>query len=214
MKILVVDDHILFRDGLISLLKNHPKYEIIGEAGTVRRAIEIALQSNPDLILMDFHLPDGTGLDATQAILSQNPHPKIVFLTVSSDDENLFNAIRSGASGYILKNVPVETLLQSLDNLEQGEMAITSAQASKVIKEFARTPIQTPSKQSESPRLSRREFEILRELARGSSNQEIAQKLYLSENTVKHHVHSILTKLELSDRREAARYAQDHGLLN
>ena len=214
MKILIVDDHILFRDGLVSLLKSNPKYEIIGEAGTVKHAIEQAVRLNPDLILMDFHLPDGDGVEATQAILAQNPHCKIVFLTVSEDDENLFNAIRSGASGYILKNIPVEKLLVTLDNLERGEIAISGALASRVIKEFARSPLQAHSTPDESPRLSRREIEIVRELARGSSNQEIAKKLYLSENTVKHHVHSILSKLELSDRREAARYAQDHGMLN
>jgi two-component system NarL family response regulator len=214
MRILVVDDHILFRDGLISLLKSNSKYEIIGEAGTVRRALEQARLLNPDLILMDFNLPDGTGLEATKAILSQNPHCKIVFLTVSEYDDNLFDAIRSGASGYILKNVPVETLLQNLDSLEKGEMAISGSLASRVIKEFAITPARIIEKPSELPKLSRREIDILHELARESSNQEIAKNLFLSENTVKHHIHSILTKLELHDRREAARYARDHGLSN
>jgi len=212
MKILIVDDHILFREGLISLLKSHRKYEIVGEAGTVKQAVEQARLLKPDLILMDFHLPDGTGLEATQLIISSLPQCKIVFITVSEEDDNLFRALRSGASGYILKNVPIDQLLKSLDRLERGEIAMSSDMTTRVIKEFARSQPQNSLKPSETTKLSRREIEILCELARGSSNQEIARSLFISENTVKHHIHSILTKLELKDRHEAARYARDHLL--
>lgn len=213
-KVLVVDDHILFREGLVSLFQNHPKYKIVGEAGTVSKTIELARLLKPDLILMDMGLPDGSGIEAAQIILAESPECKLVFLTITDDDETLFDALRCGASGYILKNAAVGELLKHLDGLDSGEIAISPAMATRIIKEFARTEPQASQKPSDVPKLSRREIEILREMARGLPNQEIAKNLFISENTVKHHIHSILTKLDLPDRQEASRYAREHKLIN
>lgn len=214
MKILVVDDHVLFRDGLISLLEKHPGYQVVGEAGTVRQAVEGAQSLKPDLILMDFNLPDGTGCEAAKAILAAAPQCKIIFLTVDDQDETLFDAIRSGAIGYILKNVSVANLLSSLQAVERGEIAYSSQLTARVIGEFAKTQPRNKELNSDLSILSRREIETLRVLATGASNQEIARKLVVSENTVKHHIHSILTKLNLRDRYEATQYARRQGLIS
>lgn len=212
MKLLVVDDHILFRQGLVSMLEQHGNYEIIGEAGSVKEAVEQARALKPDLILMDYMLGDGTGLEAAQIILNELPKCKIVYLTVADEEETLFKALRSQASGYILKDVTVENLLKSLKRLEHGEIAISDEMANKVIKEFIKTS-STEDKLSFQPtKLTRRELEVLHILAKGASNQEIAQTLFISENTVKHHIHNILKKLGFHDRREAAKYAREHGL--
>ena len=211
MKILVVDDHAIFRKGLVGLLKPEPDLEIVGEAGSVREAVEQALRLRPDLILLDFSLPDGTGLDAMQPILAKLPGCKIVFLTIQDADDVLFDAIRKGAKGYILKSVPVSELLASLKALELGEPAISRHMTARIIEEFAKT--EKPSgAAAELSQLSRREREILHELASGATNCEIADRMTLSENTVKHHVHNIFKKLELENRRQAIRFAQRHGL--
>ena len=210
MKTLVVDDHILFRQGLVSLLKPDPAFQIVGEAGSVREAVAEALRLKPDLILMDFSLPDGTGLDAMQPILAELPDCKIVFLTIQDADEVLFDAIRKGAKGYLLKNVPISDLLASLKSLERGEAALSRQMTSRILEEFAKTEKVTTGENGLS-RLSRRELEVLRLLATWATNREIADQLFLSENTVKHHVHNILEKLGLENRRQAIQYARQHG---
>jgi len=213
MKVLIVDDHILFRDGLVCLLTNRPKYQVVGEAGSVKEAVQKASQLKTDLILMDFNLPDGSGLEATQAILAGLPNCKILFLTVEEDDENLFDALRSGAKGYVLKNVTVASLLSSLEALERDEVALSPAMTTRLVKEFSKSsrPAAVETNQRNDT-LSPREMDILRELAKGYSNQEIAKSLFLSENTVKHHIHSILTKLKLKNRHAAAEYARQRGI--
>jgi two-component system NarL family response regulator len=211
MKILVVDDHAIFRKGLVGLLKPEPDLEIVGEAGSVREAVEQALRLRPDLILLDFSLPDGTGLDAMQPILAKLPGGKIVFLTIQDADDVLFDAIRKGAKGYILKSVPVSELLASLKALELGEPAISRHMTARIIEEFAKTD-KPSGAAAELSQLSRREREILHELASGATNCEIADRMTLSENTVKHHVHNIFKKLELENRHQAIRFAQRHGL--
>ena len=212
MKVLIVDDHILFREGLVSLLDSQPDITVIGEAGCVQEAIAIARELEPDLILMDFGLPDGTGLDATQAILAERPDSKIVFLTVHEQDDRLFAAIRSGAKGYLLKNVPVSKLLDYLRGVERGEAAISPAMTNQILEEFARGGAARDPGPDELGELTSRELEVLRELATGASNQEIAERLVISENTVKVHVRNVLAKLDLRNRREAASYARRHGL--
>lgn len=214
MKVLIVDDHILFRDGLVSLLSGQPKYQVVGEAGSVSEAVQKASQLKPDLILMDYNLPDGTGLEATRAILALQPDCKIIFLTVEGTDESLFEALRSGAKGYVLKNVTVAYLLSSLEAMERDEIAISPAMTTQLVKEFSRTtPQPTIPKTPIVEPLSPREIDILRELSKGLTNQEIAERLFLSENTVKHHIHSILSKLGLKNRHAAAEYARQHGIL-
>lgn len=213
MKVLLVDDHVLFREGLVSLLNSQPDFQVIGEAGTVQEAVVMVGNLKPDLVLMDFGLPDGTGLDATKMILTNYPETRIVFLTVHEEDDRLFAAIRSGAKGYLLKNVPVIKLLAFLRGVEQGEVAISAAMASRILMEFARTEPIRGRERIEMGELTLRELEVLRELAVGASNREIAERLVIAENTVKNHVRSILAKLNLRNRREATRYAHNQGLV-
>ncbi len=210
MKLIVVDDHILFREGLAAIIRSEPDFEIVGHAGTVREAIELARALKPDMILMDFGLPDGTGVDATRSILAEHPRCKIVFLTMSEEDERLFASIRSGAKGYLLKNMRPSKLIATLRSVQQGESALSRSMTLRLMEELARTK---ELQQTGDPTLTRRELEVLRELASGLSNLEIAERLFISENTVKYHVHSILEKLNLSDRRDAAIYAREHGLI-
>ncbi|MFM8321598.1 MAG: response regulator [Chloroflexota bacterium] len=212
MRVLIVDDHVLFRQGLVSLFQPQPNFQVVGEAGSVREAIEKNLQVQPELVLMDFCLPDGTGLDAAEQILAVRPRCQVVFLTVQEDDETLFNAIRKGASGFLLKNLPLSRLLASLEAVQHGEPALSPELVGRIFREFART--ERASHRSANPlgHLSQREAEILHELTTGATNQEIAQRLFLAENTVKHHVHNILDKLDLENRRQAAYFARQNGL--
>jgi two-component system nitrate/nitrite response regulator NarL len=210
--ILVVDDHIMFREGLIGLLRSTPEFNVIDQAGTMYEGIEKALRHKPHIILMDFSLPDGTGLEATEIILEQIPDCKIVFLTVYETDENLLSAIRLGAKGYMLKNVSSSSLIASLRGLEHGEIAMSRRMMSKVL-EFSRSNL--PSfRQDTVSKLSPREIDILMKLQNNASNSEIAQQLYLSENTVKHHIHNILDKLGVENRRQAGLIAREMGLKN
>jgi DNA-binding NarL/FixJ family response regulator len=211
MKIIIVDDHILFREGLAAIICSESDIEIIGQAGTVREAIELVKASKPDMVLMDYGLPDGTGADATQAILEAYPGCNVVFITMSEEDEDLFAAIRSGAKGYLLKNMRPAKLISSLRAVERGESALSRSMTLRLMEELARTKAAPGPAE---PTLTRREIEVLRELASGFSNQEIAERLFISENTVKYHVHSILEKLNISDRRDAAIYARQHRLIN
>jgi DNA-binding NarL/FixJ family response regulator len=172
----------------------------------------MARQVQPDLVLMDFTLPDGTGLDATQAILAERPETLIVFLTVHEEDDRLFAAIRGGAKGYLLKNVPVAKLLERLRGLEQEEAAISPALTSRILQEFSRTRAVHEPDGAALAQLTPRELEVLQELATGATNREIAERLYITENTVKNHVSSILSKLNLQNRREAARFAHQCGI--
>ena len=212
MKLLLVDDHILFRQGLVSLLDSQPDIEVVGQASSIQEAIKLARELSPDLILMDFTLPDGTGLEATKAILAERPEANIVFLTVHDQDEYLFHAIRSGAKGYLLKNVPLSNLLTYLRGIGRGEAAISPTMVSHILEEFYHTSPASQFQSNELNDLTWREVEVLRELATGASNQEIAGRLVISENTVKVHVRHILAKLDLKNRREAINYARRHGL--
>ncbi len=205
-RVLIVDDHALFREGLASVLQNSARYEVIDQAGSVEEGVKKALKLRPDIILMDFSLPDGTGLDATTAILEEHPGCKIVFLTIYETDENLLAAIRSGAKGYVLKNITGPSLIASLDALAQGELAISRKMMSRAL-EASSASVRLPT-DSNPKRLSRREMEILQELEKGASNLEIAKQLYLSENTVKHHVHSILSKLGVESRGQLIQLAR------
>lgn len=209
MRILLVDDHVLFREGLAGLLDGQPDLEVVGQAGSVSEAITLTHDLEPDLVLMDFGLPNGTGLEATEAILTDRPETSIVFLTVHEEDDRLFAAVRTGAKGYLLKNVPVARLLEFLRGVERGEAAITPDMTSRILGEFARIGQSGRPGQSELNTLSLRELEVLEELATGATNREIADRLVIAENTVKNHVRNILTKLNLNNRREAANFVRD-----
>lgn len=211
MRILLVDDHVLFRQGLVTLLEAQPDFTVVGQVGSVAKAVAKADEVESDLILMDFSLPDGTGLDATQKILARQPQAKIVFLTVHEEDDRLFAALRCGAKGYLLKNVPISRLLTFLRGVEYGEAAISRKMATRILDEFARmdSPVQryAPPKSSGND-LTTRELEVLEELTTGASNREIADRLIIAENTVKNHMRNILNKLNLKNRREAAQFAR------
>jgi DNA-binding NarL/FixJ family response regulator len=213
MKLLIVDDHILFREGLAAIISSEADIQIAGLAGSVQEAIAMAQEIKPDIILMDIGLPDGSGPEAASAILARQPGVKIIFLTIYEDDENLFNAIRSGAKGYLLKNMRPAKLVSAIRSVYQGESALSRSMTLRLMEELTRTQPVEKSKNSGLEDLTRRELDILRELAFGKTNQEIASQLYLSENTVKYHVHSILDKLNIPDRRAAASFARDHRLI-
>jgi len=212
MRILIVDDHILFREGLTGLLRSQADMEVIGECGSVAEAVEHALRDQPDVVLMDFSLPDGTGLDATRTILQALPQTQIIFLTVHDNDERMISAIRAGAKGYLLKNLSVNKLLASMRALERGEAAISRIAMAKILEEFAQSTPSSPQQPNPLIGLTSREIEVLKELSDGITNQEIATRLYISENTVKNHIHNILEKLLLSNRREAIEFARKNGL--
>ncbi len=213
MKLLIVDDHILFREGLAAIIGSETDIEVAGLVGTVREAVEIAQTLRPEIILMDFGLPDGTGVDATRAILAVLPETRVIFLTVSEEDENLFAAIRSGAKGYLLKNMRPAKLVAALRSVYQGESAISRTMTLRLMEELSRTKESGRTGDSTLAKLTNRELEVLQEISCGATNQEISQHLFLSENTVKHHIHSILDKLNVSDRREASSLARQHGLI-
>jgi DNA-binding NarL/FixJ family response regulator len=213
MKLLIVDDHILFREGLAAIIGSEPDIEVAGLAGCVEEAVGMAKSIRPDMILMDFGLPDGTGANATRAILDVLPDTKIIFLTVFEDDENLFAAIRSGAKGYLLKNMRPAKLVAALRSVYQGESALSRTMTLRLMEELSRTKESGRAGDSTLAKLTNRELEVLQEITGGATNQEISKHLFLSENTVKHHIHAILDKLNVSDRREASLYARQHGLV-
>lgn len=211
MKILIVDDHVLFREGLVGILKGRPEFEVVGEAGTVSGAIEKARHYKPDMILMDWGLPDGDGSQASKQILAEHPECKIVFLTIYEADEKLFAAVRSGAKGYMLKNVPSAKLIRALLDVEVGRPAISRKMTSQLMEEFSRTNAEAQTYPNALNKLSPREMDVLHEIVNGATNREIATTLFISVNTVKHHIHSILDKLGVENRRQAADFARSQG---
>lgn len=211
MRLLIVDDHVLFREGLASIIRAEPDIEIVGLAGTVRDAVEMAGRLKPDIILMDFSLPDGTGADATSQILNAHSSCGIIFLTMSEEDEDLFAAIRSGARGYLLKDMHPSKLVTAIRSVYKGESALSRSMTLRLMKELSHT--KKSDSFNVSPTLTRRELDVLCAIATGKTNQEIGNELFLAENTVKYHVHSILDKLQLKSRREAVNYAREHGLI-
>ena len=208
-RILLVDDHVLFREGLIRLLESESDLKVVGQAGTVRDALALIGRVTPHLVLMDITLPDGTGIEATRAILEIAPGTKIVILSVHEDEERLFQAIRAGAIGYLFKSVRAAELIETVRGVMRGEAGIHGATARRLLDEFARL---NPASRDEAITLTAREVEVLRELTKGLSNQEIAHQLVISENTVKNHIRNVLTKLHFHSRREAAEYGRRHGL--
>jgi len=166
----------------------------------------------PDVVLMDFTLPDGTGADATRLILGEHPDCKIIFLTMSEEDENLFAAIRSGAKGYLLKNMSPSKLVTTIRSVQRGESALSRSMTLRLMEELSRTEEPEHLEDQWLEKLTQREQDVLRVLASGKSNKEIANHLYISENTVKYHVHSILEKLNLTNRKAAAAFAKEHGI--
>jgi len=214
LRILLVDDHVLFRKGVAVLLSRRPSIQVVGEAGDGLEAIIAARESLPDVILMDIEMPKCDGLDATRRIKREMPHVKIVILTVSDDDQNLFEAIKSGAQGYLLKDLEPYQLYDLLESISRGEAPLSGVVAAKILKEFTRSsqsPTQAPEVTDE---LTPREIGILELVVEGKSNKEIEYSLNISENTVKIHLRNILEKLHLQNRIQAAVYAVRQGLVD
>jgi DNA-binding NarL/FixJ family response regulator len=209
IQILVVDDHVLFREGLASLLGAQPNMVIAGQAGSMQDAIVLTRKVSPHLIIINMILPDGTAVEATRALLAESPNLKIVVLTMSDDEKQLFEAVRAGAIGYLSKRTSAVELLETLRGVMRGEAGVSRITARRILEEFVRL---SPPHPDEMVTLTSREVEVLRELANGASNQEIARRLVISENTVKNHVHNVLVKLHFHSRHEAADYARRHGL--
>ncbi len=206
MKILIADDHALFRDSLKSLLEAHG-LEVLGEARNGREAVELARKLKPDVVLMDLSMPELDGLSATRLISADQPEVKVVVLTASDEDAKLFEAIKSGAQGYLLKNLESEEFFALLDGVSRGEPALTPALARKLLHEFAR-PSQPASQPQDPDALTDREREVLELLVAGiTSNRKLAKQLGVSENTIKFHVRNILDKLHLHNRAQVVSYA-------
>lgn len=211
MKIFVVDDHVLFREGLVSMLSNYPDISVVGEAATVRGAIDKSIELHPDIILLDISLPDGSGIDALSEILASWPDTKIIILTITESDELLIRAVRNGAVGYLLKNIPISKLIRVLNGVSNGEAALSRRMTARILKEFSQVSKSRQAIVQNEFILTSRESEILRLLGIGTTNQEIADHLVISINTVKVHVHNILEKLNLRNRREAEQFAREHN---
>jgi DNA-binding NarL/FixJ family response regulator len=210
-RILLVDDHVLFRKGVAALLSSRPDIQVVGEAGDGLEAITVAGETIPDIILMDINMPKCNGLEATRRIKRELPHVQIVMLTVSDEDQDLFEAIKSGAQGYLLKNLEPYQLYDLLENIARGEAPLSGAIAAKIIKEFNRPNPGSPEEIAGVDELTSRESTILQLVAEGKTNKEIAAELVISENTVKIHLHNILDKLHLQNRIQAAVYAVRQG---
>lgn len=214
IRVLLADDHALFREGLAGILNAQPDFEVVGEAGDGLEALVKAQELVPDLILMDVGMPGCDGLEATRRIKQELPAVTIVMLTVRDEEEKLFEAIKSGAQGYLLKNIRSREMLKLLRGAVRGEAAITPALAGRMLEEFRRLSQQVPWDASEEvPALTSREQEVLGLAAEGATDKEIAEALSISLHTVKSHMRNILAKLHVSSRREAARYARHKGLL-
>jgi DNA-binding NarL/FixJ family response regulator len=218
IRVVVADDHALFRRGLEMVLESEPDIEVIAEANNGKEAVTLATELVPDLVLMDVRMPatDGIngGIDATQAIKDAVPNTKILMLTISDEEEDLYDAIKAGASGYLLKEISIEEVADAIRSVHAGQSLISPSMASKLLTEFATMAKKDEEKQQmPAPRLTDREMEVLTLVAQGLNNRDIAKELFISENTVKNHVRNILEKLHLHSRMEAVVYAVREKLL-
>jgi two-component system NarL family response regulator len=214
-RILLVEDHDLFRAGLAGLINAQTDFEVVGECGDGLEALKLARDLKPDLIVMDINMPICDGLEATRLICTELPGSRIVTLTVHDEDEKLFAAIKAGAVGYLLKSTNKSNFLGGLRRVLAGEVALSPKIAVRVLDEFSRIMNQSAeiSSNENAPDLTLREREVLQIIAAGSTDKEIAAQLSISIYTVKSHVRNILGKLHAVNRREAARLASQHGLL-
>ena len=214
IRVLLVDDHALFRRGLRVTLDLEPDMVVVGESGDGAEAVQRAVETLPDVVLMDVKMPRRGGIEACTAIKEAVPSAKIVMLTMSDDEGDLYEAIKAGASGYLLKDLPIDEVASSIRSVQTGQSLISPALASKLLTEFAAMSKRgDPVQPVPSPRLTGREMEVLRLVARGLNNRDIARDLFISENTVKNHVRNILEKLQLHSRMEAVVYAVREKLL-
>jgi len=213
IRVAVVDDHELFRRGLTMLLGVEDDIEVVGEAGDGVAATELAAATAPDVILMDVRMPKGSGIDACAAIKLVAPTARIIMLTVSDEEADLYDAVKNGASGYLLKQSSIDEVAQAIRVVADGQSLISPSMAMKLLNEFKQMS-DVDRQQVSNPRLSPRELEVLKLVAQGLNNRRIAKQLFISENTVKNHVRNILEKLQLHSRIEAAMYGVRENLFD
>lgn len=215
IRLLVVDDQSLFREGLVTLLSTMPEFEVVGQAENGQHALEVAPGCRPDVVLMDLRMPVLDGVKATRRLRAELPSAKVVVLTTFDDDESIFEAIRAGALGYLLKDTPSEELAEALRQAARGESFLTPRVATRLVQRVA---TQNAARSAPTPpglaELTAREKEVLTLLGRGATNKDIARALNVAEGTVKNHVTAILMKLGVGDRLQAALLAREFGLTN
>lgn len=204
LRILVVDDSTLFRKGLVSLFASCPDMEVAGEASDGLEAVGKAEKLMPDIVLMDITMPNCDGLEATRRIKQDMPYARIVMLTVSADEQHLFEAIKAGAQGYLLKNLEPEDLFSMLRGVSRGEAPLSPSMAAKILEEFAQQHHHSASSNRANPKVTDREREVLNLVVKGAANKEIAHSLGISESTVKNHLRNIMEKLHVTNRVQAA----------
>ena len=209
-RIILVDDHEVVRLGLKSLLERHPQFEVVGEAGSAREALEQVAATEPDVVVMDIRLPGTSGIEACEQIVDQFPNTKVIMLTSYAEDEMLFSAIRAGASGYVLKQIASEELVKAIEAVGRGEALLDPAVTQRVFQEVRRAVKEEEA--SAFAHLSQQEKHVLLLVSEGKTNREIAKSLFLGEGTVRNYVSSILSKLGVNNRAEAAAYAVEHNL--
>jgi two-component system NarL family response regulator len=217
IRTMIVDDHALFRRGLEMVLAAEPDIELVSEASDGAEAVEKAGETLPDIVLMDIRMPRSSGIEACRALKDVVPSAKIVMLTISDEEEDLFEAIRAGASGYLLKDIPLDEVADTVRAVDGGQSLINPSMAGKLLTEFAtlarREAASEPTEQVPAPKLTDREMQVLKLIARGMNNRDIAKELFISENTVKNHVRNILEKLQIHSRMEAVMVAVREKLI-
>lgn len=209
-RIILVDDHEVVRIGLKTLLDRHPDFDVVGEASSAREAIEKTASLQPNVVVMDIRLPGMSGIDACEEIVKRFPDTKVLMLTSYAEDEMLFSAIRAGASGYVLKQIGSDDLIKALESVGSGEGLLDPAVTQRVFQEVRRAVRQEEA--SAFANLSQQEKHVLQLVSEGKTNREIAKALFLGEGTVRNYVSSILSKLGVNNRAEAAAYAVEHSL--
>lgn len=209
-RVLLVDDHEVVRLGLKSLLEQHEQFDVVGEAATAKEAFEQVVRLRPDIVLMDIRLPGMSGIEACEEITNNHPEVRVVMLTSYAEDEMLFSAIRAGASGYVLKQIGAADLVRALEAVGRGEALLDPAVTQRVFQEVRRAVREEEA--SAFANLSQQEKHVLLLVSEGKTNREIAKSLFLGEGTVRNYVSSILSKLGVSNRAEAAAYAVEHNL--
>jgi DNA-binding NarL/FixJ family response regulator len=209
-RIILVDDHEVVRLGLKSLLERHPQFEVVGEAASARDALEQVAATQPDVVVMDIRLPGTSGIEACEQIVDNYPNTKVIMLTSYAEDEMLFSAIRAGASGYVLKQIASEELIKAIEAVGRGEALLDPAVTQRVFQEVRRAVKEEEA--SAFAHLSQQEKHVLLLVSEGKTNREIAKNLFLGEGTVRNYVSSILSKLGVNNRAEAAAYAVEHNL--
>jgi DNA-binding NarL/FixJ family response regulator len=214
LRVLIADDHALFRRGLQMVLSSEPDIEVVGEASDGSEAVEKAKALKPDVVLMDVRMPRRSGIEAAGDIRDELPDSKILMLTMSDEEADLYEAIKAGASGYLLKEISIEEVPDAIRSVWSGQSRISPSMASKLLSEFAAMSQRSGDPKQLGAKLTDREMQVLRLVAQGLNNKDIAEQLFISENTVKNHIRNILDKLHLHSRMEAVVYAVKEKLLD